>query len=278
MDNAELAVDEGVDERWITLVSFCSHTLFRYNRNIMITDGMLRSARYAFGPNRLHYCGPDRNTQLFANITEGAVDPDLLGMLTRFETMYPYLHHIAAANHIADPFDPRVVEAYWIGNELLDRVDKRLFHAHLVDGLQLKKKLGSSFALIEGKVGRGALPHHSFHVFDVWKRTGAVEREHTLASIDSCRVSWGEVLSVSGPTIMVSVASLFYDGNTLALGEPLPRRFVRQLESDYEIEQLAAGDIVTIHWGVICERITPRQLRALKKYTMHHLAIANETL
>ena len=29
----------------------------------------------------------------------------------------------AAANGIGDPFDPRVVEAYWLGNELLERVD-----------------------------------------------------------------------------------------------------------------------------------------------------------
>lgn len=257
------------------MFSFASPCL--YNKRTM-THGILRCARYAFGPNRLHYCGPDQNGQLRANINEGAVDPDLDRMLSQFETMYPYLVHIAQANHISDPFDERVVEAYWIGNALLDRVSKRDLYAHLVDGLQLKKKLGTSFALIEEKVGEGALPHHSFHVFDIWKRTGATEREHTLENMDACRVSWGSVTSAHGPFIDVEVAPLLYTEGKLVLGAPLSRRYVRKLESDYDIEQLNAGDLVTIHWGVVCERITPHQLRALKKYTLHHLAIANKTL
>lgn len=116
-------------------------------------DGILRCSRYAFGPNQLHYCGPDRNSQLFAHIKEEVVDPDLTRILSQFETMYPYLVHIAAANRIKDPLDDRVVEAYWIGNALLDRVSKSDFYWHLVDGLSLKKKLGKSFALVEEKIG-----------------------------------------------------------------------------------------------------------------------------
>ncbi|OGC70735.1 MAG: hypothetical protein A3D65_05780 [Candidatus Lloydbacteria bacterium RIFCSPHIGHO2_02_FULL_50_13] len=241
-------------------------------------DGILRCSRYAFGPNRLHYCGPDRNSQLYANIKEGAVDPDLTRILSQFDTMYPYLVHIAAANKIKDPLDDRVVEAYWIGNALLDRVDKQLFYRHLVEGLNLKKKLGSSFALVEEKIGQGAVPHHSFHVLDIWQRTGHIEREHTLESMDECRVSWGVVESVSGPFVSVFRDPLLYIDKKLSLGLPRPVRYARKLESDYEIEQLKQGDIVSIHWGVICERITPKQATALKKYTVRHIALANLTL
>lgn len=242
-------------------------------------DGTLRCARYAFGPNRLHYCGPDRNTQMFANITESAPDPDLTHILTQFETMYPYLRHIALAAKIADPLDARVVEAYWIGNALLEKVDKRLFYTHLRDDLRLKDKLGaSSFALVEEKIGRGAVPHHSFHVLDIWKRTGHVERAHTVESMDACRISWGEVTKVAGPFISVSVAPILYKEGKLFLGEPEVRTFTRQLESDYDIEQLKKGDFVTIHWGIICERVMPRQVAQLKKYTLRHLKLANETL
>jgi hypothetical protein len=241
-------------------------------------DGMLRCSRYAFGPNRLHYCGPDQNRQIAANVLEGEGDPDLVRILSQFETMYPYLVHIARANRIADPLDDRVVEAYWIGNALLDRVEKADFYRHLVDGLSLKKKLGpKGFSLVEGKLAEGALPHHSFHVFDVWKRTGRVEKEHTLESMDQCRVAWGIVTSVAGPIILADVEPLIEADGKLALGTPEPRRYVRTLESDYDIEQLRAGDIVTIHWGVVCEKITPRQAANLKKYTLRHLAIANRT-
>jgi hypothetical protein len=215
---------------------------------------------------------------MYANIKESAVDPDLTRILSQFETMYPYLVHIARANRIKDPLDDRVVEAYWIGNSLLDRVDKQSFYEHLVDGLGLKKKLGRSFTIVEDKIGMGALPHHSFHVLDVWRRTGHVEKEHTLESMDDCRISWGSVEQVSGPFIEVSRAPLLYENGELLLGAPIAARYARRLESDYEIEQLKRGDLVTIHWGIICERITLRQAANLDKYTRRHIALANQTL
>lgn len=241
-------------------------------------DGILRCSRYAFGPNRLHYCGPDRNSQLFANIKEEVVDPDLTRILSQFETMYPYLVHIAHANRIKNPLDDRVVEAYWIGNALLDRVDKQLFYEHLVDGLGLKKKLGKSFAIVEDKIGLGAVPHHSFHVLDIWRRTGNLDCAHTLESMDDCRISWGIVEDIAGPFISVSRVPLLYENKKLLFGLAVPMRYARRLESDYEIEQLKLGDIVSIHWGIICERITPKQASALKKYTLRHIALANLTL
>lgn len=241
-------------------------------------DGILRCSRYAFGPNRLHYCGPDQNTQLYANIKEKAVDPDLLRILSQFETMHPYLVHIAHANNIKEPLDERVVEAYWVGNTLLDNVNKQLFYEHLVDGLSLKKKLGQSFSLVEEKIGLGAVPHHSFHVLDIWRRTGHVDREHTLESMDDCLVSSGVVESVEGPFISVARVPLLYENRKLLLGAPVVRRYARKLESDYEIEQLKKGDIVSIHWGVICERISLKQAASLRKYTLLHIALANLTI
>lgn len=240
---------------------------------------MLRCSKYAFGPNRLHYCGPDRNAQLLAHIAEGESDPTLARMLSGFETMYPYLVHIAAANRIKDPLDDRVVEAYWIGNALLARVDKGLFYRHLVEGLRLKDKLDPySFALVEKKVGEGAVPHHSFHVFDVWKRMGYAEREHSLENMDDCRVSWGAVTAVSGPFVSVMRSPLVREEGKIFLGNAVPVRMMRRLESDQEIEELRPGDIVTMHWRVLCERISKRQAAALRAYTLRHLALMNETL
>ncbi len=53
---------------------------------------------------------------------------------------------------------------------------------------------------------------------------------------------------------------------------------MRKLESDYDIEQLKTGDLVTIHWGVICEKVSARQVANLKKYTLRHIALANLTI
>ena len=42
-------------------------------------------------------------------------------MAAQFEGAWPYLQLIAASNGIAEPLDPRVVEAYWTGNRLVTR-------------------------------------------------------------------------------------------------------------------------------------------------------------
>lgn len=241
-------------------------------------DGVMRCSRYAFGPNRLHYCGPARSQEVRGYIDDATVDEGLKEILSRFETMYPYLAHIAHANRIADPLDERVVEAYWLGNDLLERVDRREFHRHLAEGLGLKKKFGDhGFSLMEEKIGEGALPHHSFHVLDVWKRDGRGEREFSLEALDECRIAWGEVLSVAGPFISVLTQRIVLRDGKMVLGAPEERKLVRELESEYDIEQLQKGDIVSIHWGIVCESLTPTQAANLKKYTLRHLELANAT-
>lgn len=242
-------------------------------------DGIFRCSRYAFGPNRLHYCGPDASNEIRSYINESASDPGLEGLLAQFQTMFPYLRHIAEANAIRDPFDSRVVEAYWIGNELLDNISQQKFYRHLVEGQEIKKKIGArSFALVAEKIGQGAVPHHSFHVLDIWRRTGQLDREHTLEGMDECRVSWGRVKNVNGPSITVTAEPLRYANGKLFLGAPAEKKLARRLEAEYDIEQIKPGDVVSIHWSVPCEVITERQAAMLRKYTLRHLSLANRTI
>lgn len=245
-----------------------------------VLDGVLRCSRYSFGPNRLHYCGPDKNREMFDYIAENKNDGGLELLLSQFKTLYPYLRHIAAANDIRDPFDARVVEAYWIGNELLERVDAARFYRYLTEDYSLKKKVNAKeFSYVEAKLGQGAVPHHSFHVFDVWRRTTDFEeRGHTFQSLDECRVSWGTVKEANGPSVTIETERIVLMNGTLALGAPEERKLVRPLEADYDIEQLKKGDTVSVHWGVICEKLDARELANLKKYTSRHIALANTTI
>jgi hypothetical protein len=75
------------------------------------------------------YCGCDDNRTLFEYGIENATDGGLSPLLRRFTGALPYLQLIARAKGIADPFDPRVVEAYWIGNQLLDGVEVRQLYS-----------------------------------------------------------------------------------------------------------------------------------------------------
>ena len=84
--------------------------------------GPIRFARYAYGPNRLGYCGPDAADELLGEAASGGDLRRIRTLAEGFEGAWPYLELIARANGIADPLDGRVVEAYWLGNDLLEAV------------------------------------------------------------------------------------------------------------------------------------------------------------
>ena len=242
-------------------------------------DGILRCSRYAFGPNRLHYCGPDANREILGYIKNGISDFGLAEHLQKFQTMYPYLRQIAVSNKIKDSFEDEVVEAYWIGNALLENIGKNSFYRHMVDDHHMKKRLNAkSFSRLKDKIGQGALPHHSFHVMNIWKRTGHIEQAHTLDSIDQCRISWGEIISVEGPKLTVRTQPLTSIDNRLSLGPAMEKTINRSLEADVDIDQIKPGDLVSMHWGVVCEILSKMQVQNLKRYTLASINFANQGL
>jgi hypothetical protein len=238
-------------------------------------SGSLRFIRYAFMPNRLRYCGGDDNRTLFQYGIENAVDGGLDPLLRRFTGALPYLQLIARANGIANAFDPRVVEAYWIGNELLDRVEVRRLYDDLRERFG-KQLTGRTLELVLGKAPAGARPHHSFHVLDVHSRVG--ELEHSLQTLDNCRVSWGRVLEVDSAELVVERQPLLLKQGKLVLGEPQRSRMVRQVDGRGFADTARVNDWVSLHWGWVCEVLTPLQHSNIARYTRHHPALANQTL
>jgi len=242
-------------------------------------DGVARCARYAIGPNKLHLCGPDVGTEVFAYLRSGESDAGLTNILSQFQTLYPYLQAIAAANRIRDPFDPRVVEAYWIGNELLEQIPPKRYYDHLVDVVALKKKYPPArFQEVVDKIRQGARMHHSFHVLNLYRRTGHEQVDHTLETFAQCLVSWGEIMAIDGPTFTVRSRPLVVEGHTLVLGESVEQQVRRRLWDDDLLESANVGDTLSIHWGVPCEVLSAAQVTSLERYTRYHLALANETL
>ncbi|MDQ6711794.1 MAG: DUF6390 family protein [Candidatus Dormibacteraeota bacterium] len=238
--------------------------------------GMVRFIHYGYMPNRLGYCGPDQNNLLFQYGVAGEADPGLPPVLTKFLGPLPYLRTIASAAGIADIFDDRVVEAYWIGNPLLEQVNARELDTTLRArfGRELSPKL---MEMVAGKVPQGARAHHSFHVFDVWRQVGRLEG-NVLATMDSCRISWGRVSSVDGPTVMVDRQPLVMREGKLAMGAAIPTAVQRLVEGKGFVHELAPGDLVSLHWSWVCEKVSQRQARALERYTSHHMTIANQTI
>jgi len=239
-------------------------------------SGTTRFVRYAFMPNRLQYCGGDDNRTILEYAVADVREPPLDRMLRRFTGALPYLQLIARGNGIQDPFDERVVEAYWIGDELLERVEARQLYEHLHQ--RYRRELSPRvMERVLAKAPAGARPHHSFHVLDVWRQTER-GRNEVLATIDSCRISWGRVTAVEPGELVVERSPIVLQEGRLALGAPRLERVTRMLEGSGFVASAAVGDVVSVHWSWACEVLDPVQASNLERYTAHHLRLASQTV
>ncbi|GAB2856624.1 DUF6390 family protein [Nocardioides pacificus] len=238
--------------------------------------GALRFARYAYPPNELGYCGPDASGQLLEQVAAGVADGDLRRLLRGFDGAWPYLELIAASNGIGDPLDDRVVEAYWIGNPLLDRVGAR----RLGDSLEsrFRRRAGPSWSGLVAPVPDGAVPHHSFHVFGIYPWLGLLREgrlDEPLRVLDRCRIRWGQVCSVSGGEVVVRSRPLVWDGRRLALGPAAAERAVASRDQRGLAGALRPGAWCSLHWDWVCEELDSRSLTRLRHYTLRQLAVVN---
>jgi len=234
--------------------------------------------RYAYPPNERGYCGPSDTASLLRRGGTAAPDAGFHTIAKAFTGAWPYLEMIAAAAGIPDPLDQRVVEAYWIGNELLDRVDSTVVGTTM-EGL-FGQTVGQQFSRRALGTATTGLAHHSFHVFCMYPWTGLLGHErmhaHALSVLDKCRIRWAQVTDITGGRVSVESQPLVYAGGQLDLGPAAREETKGAVQGEDQFEELAVGDWVSVHWDWICDRLTAGQLDALRRYTMHHLTIVNE--
>ena len=235
--------------------------------------GPLLFARYAYPPNALGLCGADSPRTLLEYGDAGASDGGLAELARTFEGAWPYLELIAGANGVADPLDRRVVEAYWVGNELLDRVQPGELARHVGD--RFHGRLGRARDHVFDAVAAGAVPHHCFHVFAVYPwlglmRTGIVDEP--LRILDQCRTTPGLVLAVDGDAATVLAAPLRFQAGDLRLGAPEPRTVGWRDAGLAFVPELHPGDLVALHWDFVCDVLAPAGARALEHANRRALA------
>lgn len=231
-------------------------------------SGVLKCARYAFMPNKLNYCGGDSHREILAYVSASQADFHLESLLSDFATLYPYLKFIANSNKIIDSFDKRVVESYWLGNDLLQGISMNNLREYFLEGLNLKKKFNSRLlAKVIGSIPKGAVPHHNFHVFNLPKRTGHYPVQPTLETMDKCRISWGRVLKIDGAFLEVATQPLELKKNNLLLGESVTKKVNYKLNGKSFVKEPKIGDWVSIHWDWVCDRLSSEQILNLRKYT-----------
>ncbi len=208
----------------------------------------------------------------------GASDGGLSELARTFEGAWPYLTLIADSNRIADPLDPRVVEAYWVGNDLLDQVTAGTLSRHVED--RFRGRIGQSWRRVVDAVAAGAVPHHTFHVLAVYPwlgllRTGVVDEP--LHVLDQCRTTPALVQSVDGDSARVRLRPLVWDGRALELG-PRTSRDVRWRDDGLALVAAPEpGEWVSLHWDFVCDRLTRSSAARLAFETRRTLAAVNSS-
>lgn len=238
--------------------------------------GPVSFARFAYPPNALGYCGPGDPAELLGVAAEGSDVRAVSALAARFEGAWPYLQLIAACNGLDDPLDPRVVDAYWIGNSLLDRVSPAALAAHL--DARFERRVGSHFGPVSAAVFLGGAPHHSFHVFAVYPWLGLLRAGMDgapLTVLDRCRIRWGRVLAVDGDAVTVRVRPLVLEGYRLLEGPSRVEQVRRSVDGLGLALGVEPGDAVAMHWDWVCDRLSPEAGGRLQHWTRRMLRAVN---
>lgn len=233
-------------------------------------NGLEMAALYGLKPQELGFCGPkEKQTNLvLSNFLQGksVKKNEVRDILRQFASAFGYLKLIARKNHIKDPFNLSVVEAYWIGNELLDKVTLEDLRGLVINeftkpGLLKKEDAEKKVA----NLPEGSLAHHSWHVMVLGAISGRIVIKGDL--IDLCRIGWGRVVKVGIGKVFVQYKPLI-GGKQLRFG----REIVAEIYWDQRIiPEIESGDLVTFHWKTLCQKISPRQSQNLEKFTQKTL-------
>jgi hypothetical protein len=213
--------------------------------------GALLFARYAYPPNALGYCGPgDAGTLLRA-----AEAQEIARRARRFEGAWSYLEFIAASAGLSDPLDAAVVEAYWLGNDLLDRVDPAALLEHLRD--RFARQIGGTW-----RTSARPAAHHSFQVFEVYPWAGllaATGNPTAVSVLDQCRIRTGTVVRVDGESATVRARPLLWQDRALLRGPERDDVVRWSVGGRSLIAPPSPGDRVAVHWDWICDVVGPEQ-------------------
>lgn len=235
-------------------------------------SGPSQFARFALPPNAYGYCGP-ADLDLVAELVaagDTAVE-EMRAVAQQFEGAWPYLQFISDTAG-GDPLSADVVEAYWIGNNLLRDIDTLAWGNSVED--RFRPRAGDRWRVLSDGIV-GGVPNHAFHVFCVYPWVGLLRAgyaDNALEVIDQCRIRWGTVVEVIGPDVLVRSQPLAWDGRVISHGAERVEHVRIPIDDGSELQ---SGDLVALHWDYVCQVLSPRQHQHLVRYHDRHLAIAN---
>ncbi len=225
----------------------------------MSAEGALRFARYAYPPNALGYCGPAGAHALL----DGTVDE--IGRRARqFEGAWAYLEFLADVLGGRDPLADDVVEAYWVGADVVETLDPKALVNRLEAGFP--GQVGGTWRSATAR----ARAHHSFQVFEVYPWAGMLRQGRTpgpaVNVLDRCRIRTATVTAVDGEHVDVTSVSLQWHEPHLIPMAPAPGRAQWSVNGASLIAAPQIGDVVALHWDWVCEVLTPAQAATIERF------------
>ena len=224
-----------------------------------------RWLNYSYPPHKLGFCGPLRQAQGLRpkKITRHFLD--------EFEGVRSYCHLIAKKNKIKNPYSYKVLEAYWMGNKLLEKVKKKDLQEMIrEDFVGLGKLTKARAESLAKKVSSKAVSHHSFHVLHIGSVTGTINIKGKLK--DLCRIGWGEVEFVGGPPSLklrrVKIKVKYQPLVKNKLGKEKVKEIVWNKKL---VPKVKKGDWVAFHWNTVVDVLSKKDVENLKKYTLKNL-------
>jgi len=234
-------------------------------------NGTELAVRFSYIVNSLRYCGPAEAHKRFRHYLKNKDNKEEVDkLLTKFEALMPYLDAIAQKTG-KKPFDYDVVEAYWIGNELLDKLGKKdlekIINELVRNGLPIK--MGER--LIQ-KLPDGFVPLHAFNVFYVGVGQTTRKVPTTLPNMNKCMTSYGRVKKIEEKELMIVKSFVELEDNRYFFGKEKEQKVMYMKEM---IPEVKVDDIVALHWNFATVVLDDRQLENLKKYTQKVLDAMN---
>lgn len=234
------------------------------------------TARYSLMPNYLSYCGESNFYGVLEKYLGHRTKKEeklLAAALKHFKGNYPYLKTISKANG-KKPFDLEVIEAFWIGNSLLERVPVKAIKNMIIEDFYKKSGMDKerAFAAVKNLPKR-ILIHHSFNSLYLKFVDNKVRR--TVAMFDKCRIGWGKILEINKQSVVLLYWPITISKGKYAIGKPVKRKFLRRVGDIPFLKGAKVGDYASTHWGLAVEKLSKKRLERLIKYTKVNIAAIN---
>ncbi|MEM4257475.1 MAG: DUF6390 family protein [Candidatus Diapherotrites archaeon] len=230
-------------------------------------EGLKILCKYSSIPNSLGYCGKENSYVLFNSFLKKPTKEKgkkIKKIIKTFVGLSPYLRIISDSNGLTE-FDEEVAQAYWLGNKLLDNIDKEELKKMILEDFTKPGML--PYYIAEQKANNlksKVFPNHSFHVLYINFVTKKVKP--ILSNLNNCLIK--PAIYKDKNFFITTKLSLVKDKLDL-------KKTIKKFETQ---KKCFSEKIFSTHWNTLVDEITKEEQKNLEKYTNKNLNLANSCL